>query len=323
MNAKPFLLSPAGKDYLWGGERLKTEYGKALPCTPLAESWECSAHPDGPSTAASGAFVGQTLPEILRDHPAFLGAHAARVGEGELPVLVKLIDAKRDLSVQVHPDNDYARAHEGQNGKTEVWYVLDAAPGATLVYGFLHDITPDEVRREASSGGLMRHLQRVDVHPGDVFFIPPGTVHAIGAGILLAEVQQSSNVTYRLYDYNRKDQHGNLRPLHLDKALDVADLKRAPEVHQQMRVLRYRTGSACELLSRSPYFQVERLLVSAAHTRHVGGDSFACCLCVGGSGTLEAAGETLPLQKGSTVFLPAACGDMTLAGRLEALWVSC
>ena len=323
MNAKPFLLTPAGKDYLWGGERLKTEYGCNLPLTPFAEAWVCSAHGDGQSIAASGAYGGRTLADVLHTQPELLGTHAAALASGEMPVLVKLIDAKRDLSVQVHPDDAYARAHEGQSGKTELWYVLDAAPDASLVYGFSHDITPDAVRAAVAEGTLAKHLQRVRVHRGDVFFIPPGTVHAIGAGILLAEIQQSSNVTYRLYDYDRLDKNGQKRTLHLDRALDVADLTQAGQVHQQMRVLHYHTRWAAELLGRCAGFRAVRLLVSQRCAYTVGGDSFACCLCIAGEGTLCAAGETLPLKKGACAFLPANAGLTAFSGSMELLWVTC
>ena len=191
-------LSPVGKDYLWGGTRLRDEYGKKIDLTPLAETWECSVHPDGPSVVPSGKFKGKTLADVLKLHPEYLGT---KVKNGELPVLVKFIDAKKDLSVQVHPNDAYAREHEHQNGKTEMWYIIDAEEGASLIYGFRHKVTKEKLRMAVETGTLDKHLQKVSVHKGDLFFVPAGTVHGIGAGILLAEIQESSNLTSVSYTH--------------------------------------------------------------------------------------------------------------------------
>ena len=201
-NFKPFLLKPAAKDYLWGGTRLNNEFAKGIDLDPLAETWECSTHPDGPSVVASGEFEGQTLTQVLAEHPEYLGT---RHPDGKFPLLIKFIDAKKDLSVQVHPDDVYAMEHEnGQNGKSEMWYVLDASKDAHLVYGLKHDCTEAEIRKAIADGTLLRYLQRVPIQKDDLFFIEAGTVHAIGAGALIAEIQENSNLTYRLYDYDRE-----------------------------------------------------------------------------------------------------------------------
>lgn len=320
---KPFLLSPAGKDYLWGGEKLKTEYGYDLPLTPLAEAWVCSAHPDGESLICSGQYRGRPLGEVLREHPDWLGTRAAALAGGELPVLVKLIDAKNDLSVQVHPDDAYARTHENQSGKTELWYILSAEAGAELVYGFSHDMTAQQVTAAVRDGTLGNHLQRVAVRAGDVFYIPPGTVHAIGGGILLAEIQQSSNVTYRLYDYDRLDKNGRKRSLHLARALEVATLQRAPKQHQQLRIIRSHIGSVYTQLCRSEHFNIGRIQLSGRVSYPVAADSFACILCTAGSGEVTAAGETLSLRKGGCAFVPAGAGETVLSGSMDILRISC
>ena len=195
-----FKLSPVGKDYLWGGTRLKNEYGKMIDMMPLAETWECSTHPDGPSTVATGAYKGTVLAEVLKLHPEYLGN---KVQNSKLPILVKFIDARQDLSVQVHPDDAYALEHEHQNGKTEMWYVIDAEENASLIYGFRHKVTEQILKNAVKTDTLDKHLQKVKVHKGDVYYVPAGTVHGIGKGILLAEIQESSNVTYRVYDYDR------------------------------------------------------------------------------------------------------------------------
>ena len=291
---EPIFLRPTGKDYLWGGSRLNDEFCKGLPMEPLAETWECSTHPDGPSFAVGGDFDALSLANILKAHPEFLGTHPN--SGSELPVLIKFIDAKEDLSVQVHPTDAYAAAHEnGQRGKTEMWYVLDAAKDAKLVYGLNRDVSAQTLRRSIADGTVEKYLQTVPIAENDVFFIEAGTIHAIGAGALIAEIQQSSNLTYRLYDYDRVDKNGRKRPLHVDKALAAANLKRSAEPRQPMRVLRYQPGCARELLCRCKYFEVYRMLVNTERRQKVtfraGPMSFRVLLCVDGCGTLGFAGK--------------------------------
>lgn len=287
---KPLLLRPSGKDYLWGGSRLNDEFEKNIDLTPLAETWECSTHPDGPSYVVGGAFDGQELAEVLRAHPEYLGER--HKGENALPILIKFIDAKKDLSVQVHPTDAYAQEHEnGQLGKTEMWYVLDAGREARLVYGLKQNCTKAEMRRAIANGTVMKYLQKVPIHKDDLFFIQAGTVHAIGAGALVAEIQESSNLTYRLYDYDRVGKDGKKRELHIDKALDVANLKSSAEPKQPLRVLKYRQGIASELLTRCKYFEVYRMIVNTERRQkvHYRADeiAFRVLLCVNGCGTIS------------------------------------
>lgn len=318
---EPFLLQPACKDYLWGGTRLKTEYGKKTPFSLLAETWECSVHPDGESTVASGPYIGRTLAWVLEKFPGALGRHARR--HDTLPILVKLIDAQSDLSIQVHPDDAFAQKHEGQLGKTELWYVLDAQEGATLAYGFAHDMTPGLVREAVRTDTLLKHLQRVPVCAGDVFFIEPGTVHAIGGGVLLAEVQESSNVTYRVYDYGRRGPDGALRQLHLDKALSVMQLGAAPSVRQNQRIIQYTPGMARELVGRCRYFQVERLRTTHSCTIARTLDTCFVLLVLRGIGVLSGNGKAppLPVHPADTIFVPAGEGVLELDGDMEVLCV--
>ena len=257
---RPFLLSPAAKDYIWGGTRLREEYNKHIDVTPLAETWECSTHPDGPSRVASGAFAGEKLVDVLRAHPEFIGTHPKTDGEGGLPVLIKFIDAARDLSVQVHPSDEYARTHEhGQLGKTEMWYVLEAAPGASLVYGFRQDLTRAMLAASLEDDTVEKYLQKVEIHRGDVFLIESGTVHAIGAGAMIVEIQESSNLTYRMYDYHRLGKDGRPRELHIAKALDVVDLRQKPLPEQLQRACEEHDGYSVELLEQCKYFRTERI----------------------------------------------------------------
>lgn len=257
---RPFLLSPAAKDYIWGGTRLREEYNKHIDVTPLAETWECSTHPDGPSRVASGAFAGEKLVDVLRAHPEFIGTHPKTDGEGGLPVLIKFIDAARDLSVQVHPSDEYARTHEhGQLGKTEMWYVLEATPGASLVYGFRQNLTRAMLAASLEDDTVEQYLQKVEIHRGDVFLIESGTVHAIGAGAMIVEIQESSNLTYRMYDYHRLGKDGKPRELHIAKALDVVDLRQKPLPEQLQRACEEHDGYSVELLEQCKYFRTERI----------------------------------------------------------------
>ena len=321
MGNVPILLRPSGKDYLWGGNRLNADFGKAIPLSPLAETWECSTHPDGPSYAVGGEFDGQTLAEILRAHPEYLGTRHA--GETGLPILVKFIDARENLSVQVHPDDAYAKAHEnGQLGKTEMWYVLDAAEGSRLAYGLSRDVDEGTLRRAIDHGSLGKYLQRVPIRKDDVFFIPAGTIHAIGAGALVAEIQENSNLTYRLYDYDRVDKDGKKRELHIDKALAVANLRGSAEPKQPLRVLRYRPGAASELLCRCKYFEIYRMIVNTQGQRvlcQADTLAFRVLLCLEGFGKIAWETGTLPIGKGDCVFLPAGSPVLSLTGKAQLL----
>lgn len=327
---KPFLLAPAGKDYLWGGNYLKNNYNKTLPLSPLAETWECSTHPDGPSVVAQGEFAGMALDVLLKEHPEFLGSHPRQTipdREG-LPVLVKLIDARENLSVQVHPTDAYAALHENHSlGKTEMWYILDAKPGARLVYGFTNDMSEKTVRDSLQKKQLEKYLQYIPVYKDDVFFIPPGTVHAIGEGIVLAEIQESSNLTYRLYDYDRLDKAGTPRLLHIEKALDVLNKKSSVQPRQPIRVLRYHPGCAEEFLGRCKYFQVERLLINTGKDQAADVStttlSFRILLCTEGQGSLHASTDEISFQKGDCLFIPACSVPCKLTGKAQLLRIQC
>lgn len=328
LRTKPFLLKPTEKECLWGGTRLKDDFAKESELELLGESWECSTHPDGPSTVASGEHNGKLLPEVLKEHPEYLGTHPRT--KGELPILIKLIDAREDLSVQVHPDDDYAMKYEnGSLGKTEMWYVLDAAKGTKLIYGLNHDTDKETLRRSIVNGTVGKYLQKVPIKKDDLFYIEAGTIHAIGAGALIAEIQESSNLTYRLYDYDRVGKDGKKRELHVEKALEVASLKGSSEPVQPLRVLKYRQGCAEELLCRCKYFQVERMLLNTERCREMvgfetDGLSFRVFLCVKGCGTIFfEENEAIHFFKGDCIFVPANSVLMKFHGNAQILKVSC
>ncbi|MCQ2519713.1 MAG: class I mannose-6-phosphate isomerase [Lachnospiraceae bacterium] len=331
---EPFLMKPAGKDYLWGGKRLKDEFAKEINMDPLAETWECSTHPDGPSIVFGGKFSGKTLREVLAENPRFLGTHPDM--NGEFPILIKLIDANSDLSIQVHPDDVYAMEKEnGQFGKSEMWYVLDALEDAKLIYGLRHDTEKDVLKKSIREGNIEKYLKKYPIKKNDIFFIEAGTIHAIGAGALIAEIQENSNLTYRLFDYNRVDKGGNRRELHIDKALDVADFSSAKEPRQPMRVLNYRPGVASELLCRCKYFEVHRMLVNTCMGQRVtyraDSLSFRVLLCIEGSGSITyskseekkvISGQEqglINITKGDCVFVPADSVEMVIKGNMEFL----
>lgn len=324
---KPFLLIPAPKDYLWGGSRLNDDFNLNLPCSPLAEAWVCSTHPDGESVTSTG----EILSDVLYNHPEYLGTHSLQItsGKPELPILIKLIDAKKDLSVQVHPDDEYAAVYEnGQLGKSEMWYVLDASKDAELVYGFYRDVDKCQVRAAIDEGTITDLLNHVKVHQNDLFYIKAGTVHAIGAGCLIAEIQESSNLTYRLFDYGRIDKNGLTRPLHIDKALEVANLNSSATPRQPMRVLKYSNGSASELLARCQYFQVERMLLNTEVYRDMASfqtwsNSFHALLVTDGCGVMLGDGIDLPFFKGDCIFVPAESIELKLHGKAEIMNISC
>lgn len=318
-----FRLQPAGMDYLWGGTRLRDEYGKKIEKNPLAETWECSVHPDGPSVVINGTYKGRNLSDILKLHPEYSGT---KVKAGEFPILVKFIDAKKDLSVQVHPDDEYAKIHENQNGKTEMWYVIDADEGASLIYGFQHKVNPQILKSAVETGTLDKHLQKVEVHKGDVFYVPAGTVHGIGAGILIAEIQESSNVTYRVYDYDRIDKNGKKRELHFEKAVQVMNMDVAQDVKQKPRMIKHYPGCSRELLCRCKYFEVERIQVTKAFTFSVKKESFQVLMCLEGEGQIETMDENLKpvrFMKGRTLFLPAGLGRCMVVGDTAILKIRC
>lgn len=324
----PFLLKPVGKDYLWGGTRLKEDFNKELDLELLAETWECSTHPDGQSLVATGEFAGEMLGEVLKLHPEYLGTHPKTMKE--FPILIKLIDAKKDLSVQVHPDDDYAMKYEsGSFGKTEMWYVLDASKDAKLIYGFNHDIEKKTLKKALEKGNLEKYLQKVRIKKDDIFYIEAGTVHAIGAGALVAEIQENSNLTYRLYDYDRVDKNGERRELHIKKALEVVKLKKAKEPRQPMRVLKYQKGCASELLCRCKYFQVERQIINTECCKNMvniqtGSNSFQVLLCIEGCGCIcENRNNYINFFKGDCIFIPANSNVLKIHGKTQILKVSC
>lgn len=306
-----FKLNPSCKDYLWGGTKLMSDFHKDYDGEKLAETWELSCHPDGPSYIADGEYAGSTLKDYIQlKGKAVLGRHAEAFEQ--FPILIKLIDAAGDLSVQVHPEDEYALKHEHQYGKTEMWYVADCEEGASLYYGFSREISKEEFEQRIKEKTLLEVLNKVYVKKGDALFIEPGTIHAIGEGNVIAEIQQNSNITYRVYDYGRKDKNGKERDLHIEKALQVT--KRIPIVRQK---------SFDPHIAACKYFTVDKLVLDGSIMKCMSGtidtSTFVSFLVLDGEGKIHTSKEVLNFRKGDSLFVEADTGNYEIEGVCEAL----
>ena len=304
-------LLPAYKDYIWGGHRLVEEYNKSYDGEVLAESWELSCHKDGSSMIANGSEKGMTLPEYMeKKGKEILGENGKRFDD--FPILIKFIDANDALSIQVHPDNEYALKNENQYGKTEMWYVMDCKEGAYLYYGFKEEISKEEFEKRIEEDTLLEVLNKVYVQKGDVFFIEAGTIHAIGKDIVIAEIQQNSNVTYRVYDYGRVGKDGKKRELHIKKAVEVTE--RTPIL---------RGKNSYPHIAKCDYFTVDKISLDGKIRKElrgfVGTDSFLSILILDGEGVIQCQDETLHYKKGDSFFLEANSQEYTICGTVEAL----
>ena len=311
-------LKPVFKDYIWGGNRLKDDFGFETGYDKTAEGWMLSCHEAGMNTVDGGQFDGKSLNDIIEEFgaKAICGENALRFPY--FPVLIKFIDAFDNLSVQVHPDDEYARRVENEFGKTEIWYVLDATEGAELIYGFKEKISKEEFRAAINNGTLLDKLNSVKVNKGDVFFIEAGTVHAIGRGALIAEIQQNSNCTYRVFDYNRVGADGKPRELHIDKAVDVSVTEPPRYDTKPMGELIDRGGYTEQLLTECELFTVKKFEIKKAFEGSTDGSTFNHILVLDGSGSVD--GKNV--KKGDSLFVPADYGKYTVSGELEIIVTS-
>ena len=312
-------MGPAYKDYIWGGTKLKTDFNKKSDLDIIAESWELSCHPNGKSIILNGAYKGMTLDIFLEgDVTAVLGSNCE--GMTKFPLLIKLIDAQADLSIQVHPDDELAfeleadqiqqvdKTKQTESGKTEVWIVLDCEPESGIYYGFNRSVSKEELSTAIKDGTILELLNNVKVKKGDVFFIKPGTIHALGAGTVIAEIQQNSDITYRLYDYNRRDANGEPRPLHIEKSILCADLKPVTKQEPQKGYL-----------VSNEYFMVKKLTVSDLITEYAGEDSFQALLIIKGEGLVQHGNNIIEFIKGDCLFVLANTGEYEIKGNCEIL----
>jgi mannose-6-phosphate isomerase len=311
----PLTFQPVFKDYPWGGRNLATRLGRKIPDGIVAESWEIAAHPNGSSTVLNGPLAGTELPALMAAWgEALVGSrNADALARNRFPLLIKILDANRWLSVQVHPDDAYALAHEGEWGKTEMWVVIHAEPGAELIYGFAAPVDKAEFAQAIERQEIEPYLQKVPVQAGDVIFVPTGAIHALGPGIIIAEIQQNSDTTYRVYDWGRP------RPIHVRQALDVLDfglVRPAPFVPIRVPGASVPT----EIIGSCRYFQTERLHMAAGQSwsGEANGATLEIWGTLRGRATLTWAGDPLELPAVSWVLVPAGLGDFQVTAAEEA-----
>ena len=308
---EPLFLKGVFQEKIWGGTKLKDNYGYEIPSDKTGELWAISAHPNGVTTVLNGEYKGQALDQLWKDHRELFGNQKGEV----FPLLTKIIDAQDDLSVQVHPDDAYGLAHEGELGKTECWYVLSADPGSKIVYGHTAK-TKEELRELIEAGKWDQLLKEVEVKAGDFFYVPSGTVHALGSGVMVLETQQSSDTTYRLYDYDRVDDEGNPRDLHIEESIDVTTVP-AKENPVEPTTENVEHGEITTLVSNQFFTVYEwKLKGPVSFTQ----ESFYTLVSViDGEGTLQADEKTYPISKGDHFILPNPIQNWTLDGNLHII----
>ena len=293
---QPLFMKPVFQEKIWGGSRLRTVFGFDIPNDKIGEDWAISAHPNGVSVIENGPYQGQTLDQLWKEHQELFG-HST---EDVFPLLIKILDAEDDLSVQVHPDDVYGLKNEGELGKTECWYIIDAKPGAEIIYGH-HAQTREELAAMINEGRWDDLLTRVPVKKGDFFYVPSGTIHAIGKGIMILETQQSSDTTYRVYDYDRKDDSGQLRELHIQQSVDVTTV---PAKTPDLNIQEVRKGdSAIVTYLKTDFFNVYEWQVKGS-LRFKKAAPYTLATVITGFGKLVVNGETYELKMGTSFILP-------------------
>ena len=300
-------LKPATKDYIWGGTTLKNEWGKLSDTQKIAECWEFSLYPSSESRIVGGEFDGLTLAELREKKPELFGVNCEKFAS--FPMLIKLIDACDNLSVQVHPNDEYALKNENSLGKTEIWYIADAKEGAQIYYGLNSDLTREAFVQSIKDNTITDKLNAVKVKKGDFFFVEAGTMHALGAGVIVLEVQENSNLTYRVYDYGRRDAMGRQRELHVEKAIDVTTLAKQ-EIPCQEKCYLAHQGAKVRTLACTDYFNTEEVVIEDCYEIYCE-SSFVTFTVVDGQGRM---GE-FALNKGDTYMLPAKTKEKIYADK--------
>jgi len=306
----PLKFRPILKERLWGGTKLKDVLDKPIDSDITGESWELSTVKGDVSVIANGDLAGTSLQELINDNPeAVLGKSVFERFGTDFPILIKFIDAKKDLSIQLHPNDELAKKRHDSFGKTEMWYIMDADKDANLIVGFNKDVAKEEYFKSLENDTLLDLLNYESVKEGDTFFINTGKIHAIGAGVLLAEIQQTSDVTYRVFDFNRRDKNGNLRELHTDLALDAIDYEKKDD----FKVSYPREVDTINTMVDCPYFKTNYLEFSVELHQDVSQrNSFTIYMCVGGSAEVENDFGSATIQKGETVLVPSNCNSINL-----------
>ena len=305
----PLIFEPILTPLVWGGEKIAQYKGISTSQNNIGESWEISGVEGKESVVADGPLAGKTISQLIKTYKGQLvGEHVYANTGDQFPLLLKFIDAHRDLSIQVHPNDELAaRLQPGSHGKTEMWYVIDAEPGAKLYSGLAKSITPEELAAQAADGSITGSLACFPVHPGDVFYLPAGRIHAICGGCFIAEIQQTSDITYRIYDYGRMGLDGKPRQLHLEQAKLAVDYKVYPEYRTHYEPVQ---DDEVELVN-CPHFTTSVLDLTLPYAKDLSElDSFLTVMCLSGSGTLEVDGESVDIRQGETVLIPAETDDI-------------
>ena len=300
----PLKFTPIMKDRLWGGDKLQRLFNKPSKTDTTGESWELSAVKGDVSIVSNGKLQGKSLQTLIDEFGAELMGQSVidRFGK-EFPILIKFIDAKQDLSIQLHPNDELAKERHDSFGKTEMWYIMDADPGAKLIVGFDKNVEKQEYATSLENNTLLNLLNYEEVNEGDTFFINTGKIHAIGAGVMLAEIQQTSDVTYRVFDFNRKDKNGNLRELHTELAIDAIDYEKKDDFKVDYA---NKTNTVNKMVD-CPYFKTDYLHLTQNMSQDVSAvDSFIIYMCVKGEATITNDWGSVQVKKGETVLLPAA-----------------
>ncbi|MBR6034148.1 MAG: class I mannose-6-phosphate isomerase [Clostridia bacterium] len=313
---EPIFLEPAFKDYIWGGNKLKTLFGKNSPYDITAESWEISTNKNGQSVIANGENKGKTLGELFENHELREAIFGTKTSElDKFPLLVKFIDANSNLSVQVHPDDKYAYEHEnGEKGKTEMWYIMECKEGAQIICGIKESVRKEDLPQVLNSPNVAEYLNFVQVNQGDCIYIPSGTVHAIMGDTLICEVQQNSDLTYRVYDWGRVGKDGKPRELHVQKAIDVANVGSKPEIKETNN---WQEGE--HNMISSQYFKTDKITVCVEFNDCSNKDSFYAMNVVKGEGKIKVQDKEYNLKLGDSFIIPAKLGEYTLCGNMELL----
>lgn len=314
MNLYPIKLLPYVSETIWGGRKLIEEYGVKTEKGNAAEGWMLSCHEAGSSSVANGEFAGKSFADIVKENPALCGKNAENFED--FPILIKFIDAMDNLSVQVHPTKEYCELTGKGQSKTECWYIIDCEEDAGLILGFKDKISPEEFKAAIANNTLTDYVETVKVKKGDFFFIDSGTLHAICKGILLAEVQESSNTTYRIYDYNRVGADGKPRELHVEDGAAVTKLEKYSQPDFSNPAL---DTDERRLLADCPLFKVWKLDIDGEISGNAGEDSFVSLLVMDGEGALESCSKTLDLKKGDSIFIPANAGEYKINGKMEII----
>nr|WP_260697790.1 mannose-6-phosphate isomerase, class I [Enterococcus mundtii] len=308
---EPLFLKPVFQEKIWGGSRLRSVFGFDIPNDKIGEDWAISAHPHGVSVVENGPFKGWKLDDLWKEHKELFG----HPSEPVFPLLIKILDAEDDLSVQVHPDDAYGMAHEGELGKTECWYIIDAEPGAEIIYGH-HAKTREELAEMIKDSRWDDLLKKVPVKKGDFFYVPSGTIHAIGKGIMILETQQSSDTTYRVYDYDRKDDQGNTRELHIQQSVDVTTVPaKAPEL--QIKEIRQGNSSIVTYVE-TEFFNVYEWDIKGI-TSFKKQAPYTLMTVIDGAGELVIDNQTYPLEKGTSAILPSDITEWKVQGELSII----